>query len=105
MNKLVHTVAVVAAMTAAQVAFSTVATPAAGSAEPLACPPGQWWEPVANACRPLPQAMNCPGGWWDPTANVCRPLDQGPQPLNCTNGSWWNPAINQCVPPVLPPSP
>ncbi|MGV0634113.1 hypothetical protein ABQE69_06770 [Mycolicibacillus trivialis] len=84
--KLLHQLAPVAmAMLAplGAVAAVTIATPAVGSAEPLNCPAGQWW---------------------DPTANVCRPLNQGPQPLFCDNGWWWNPATNECAPPVLPPN-
>lgn len=54
-------------------------TAAAGSAEPLNCQNGQWWDPVANVCQ-APVAtvpLNCgAGNYWNPITNVCRPLGQ-----------------------------
>lgn len=54
--------------------------PAIGSAEPLNCPGGQYWEPTTNTCMPLgqgPTPLNCPPDqWWNPVGNACRPLGQ-----------------------------
>ena len=82
MRKFVRRLAPIAAMALIPMAAVT-AMPAVGSADPISCDPGQWW---------------------DPTANVCRPLGVGPQPLACDNGWWWDPAANVCRPPAVPPA-
>ena len=51
----------------APIAAVSLVTPAAGSAQPLDCQNGEWWDPVANVCQP-------------PAA---------PAPLGCQNGDWW----------------
>lgn len=61
-------------------AMGTIAAPAVGWAEPLACPGGQYWEPSTNTCMPLgqgPTPLDCPPGqYWQPFGNACRPLGQ-----------------------------
>ena len=78
MRKFVRRLAPIAAMALMPMAVVTIAMPAASSAEPQNCDPGQWWDPTGSVCRPLgqgPQPLNCdPGQYWDPTTNVCRPL-------------------------------
>ncbi|OBI84623.1 hypothetical protein [Mycobacterium sp. E740] len=72
------TPAVVAAAFAPIAALSMVTFPTA-HAQPLNCPPGQWWDAVANVCRPPVSTvpLNCaPGEYWNPVSNVCRPLGQ-----------------------------
>jgi hypothetical protein len=74
MSKLLRT-AVVAAVSAPIAALSVV-TAAGGAAQPLNCPPGQYWDPASNTCRnSVP--LNCaPGQYWNPVSNLCRPLGQ-----------------------------
>jgi hypothetical protein len=58
----------------ASTAIGGFVSPAVSHAD---CAPGtEWWDPVANICRPTGAAMkNClPTGWWDPTINDCRPF-------------------------------
>ncbi|OBI48130.1 hypothetical protein A5707_18665 [Mycobacterium kyorinense] len=80
MNNLVGRLAAAIMLAAATMAVAVVGTPALGSAEPLNCPEGQYWEPTGNVCRPLgvgPQPINCPEGqYWHPGDNVCKPLGQ-----------------------------
>ena len=74
MKKLARRLATVAAAGVAPLAFVTVISPAISHAD---CAPGtEWWDPVANVCRPTGAPMkNClPSGWWDPTINDCRPF-------------------------------
>lgn len=48
-----------------------------GSADPLNCPDGQFWDPITNTCQTPRPAENCaPGDYWNPLSNVCRPLGQ-----------------------------
>ena len=48
-----------------------------GSAEPLDCVNGQFWDPITNTCQtPRPAADCAPGEYWNPLSNVCRPLGQ-----------------------------
>jgi hypothetical protein len=58
----------------APIAALSLVTPAAGSAQPLDCQNGEWWDPVANVCQP-------------PAA---------PAPRGCPNGEWWG-SGRQCV--------
>lgn len=69
----------VMAAAAAPIAAVSIAMSAVGSAQPLNCQNGEWWDPVDNVCRP-PAAtapLACaPGEYWNPVKNVCRPLGQ-----------------------------
>jgi len=48
-----------------------------GSAEPLNCGPGQFWDPITNTCQTPQPAQDCgPGEYWNALSNVCRPLGQ-----------------------------
>ncbi len=59
------------------IAALSLVTPAAGSAQPLDCQNGYWWDPVANVCRPPLVPLNCWGGtYWSPISNACRPLGE-----------------------------
>ena len=50
MKKIIRRIAAVAAAGLAPLAFVTVISPAVSSAD---CAPGtEWWDPVANVCRP-----------------------------------------------------
>ena len=76
MYKIISRSMVVAAA-AAPIAALSVVMSATGSAQPLNCQNGEWWDPVANVCRPPAVAFppNCgPGNYWNPVTNVCRPL-------------------------------
>jgi hypothetical protein len=74
MKTLARRIATAAAVGLAPFAFVTVITPAISHAD---CAPGtEWWDPVANECRPTGAPMkDClPTGWWDPTIMDCRPF-------------------------------
>ena len=48
-----------------------------GSAEPLNCVGGQFWDPITNTCQTPQPAEDCaPGEYWNALSNVCRPLGQ-----------------------------
>ena len=48
-----------------------------GSAEPLNCVNGQFWDPITNTCQTPRPAQDCaPGEYWNALSNVCRPLGQ-----------------------------
>lgn len=48
-----------------------------GSAEPLNCVNGQFWDPITNTCQTPQPAQDCPPGeYWNALSNVCRPLGQ-----------------------------
>lgn len=48
-----------------------------GSAEPLNCVNGQFWDPITNTCQTPQPAKDCaPGEYWNALSNVCRPLGQ-----------------------------
>ena len=48
-----------------------------GSADPLNCVNGQFWDPITNTCQTPRPADNCaPGQYWNALSNVCRPLGQ-----------------------------
>ncbi|WP_445165414.1 hypothetical protein ACTXG7_15975 [Mycolicibacterium sp. Dal123E01] len=100
MVKLIRRSTILAAACAPIAALSLV-TSAPGSADPLNCENGSWWDPVANVCQPPPAGpvpLNCQNGeWWDPGANTCRP-PVSPVPLNCDGGQYWNPITNACRP-------
>ncbi|MGV9802483.1 hypothetical protein ACWDTP_30985 [Mycobacterium sp. NPDC003449] len=101
MNAFIRRVAGACGVAVAPLAFVTIATPAISSAQ---CGGADWWDPVANTCRPpVGPPMACENGsWWDPVGNTCRPPVVPPPPA-CTDGSWWDPVGNTCRPPVLPP--
>jgi hypothetical protein len=72
MRMLIRRMAVIFAAAIVPFAFATIVTPVVSFAD---CQNGQWWDPVANACRPpVGPPLFCDNGWWwDPVANVCRP--------------------------------
>jgi hypothetical protein len=48
-----------------------------GSAEPLNCASGQFWDPITNTCQTPQPAQDCASGeYWNALSNVCRPLGQ-----------------------------
>ena len=48
-----------------------------GSAEPLNCAGGQFWDPITNTCQTPQPAQDCASGeYWNPLSNMCRPLGQ-----------------------------
>lgn len=48
-----------------------------GSADPLNCVNGQFWDPITNTCQTPQPAQDCPAGeYWNALSNVCRPLGQ-----------------------------
>lgn len=48
-----------------------------GSAEPLNCVYGQFWDPITNTCQTPQPAQDCAAGqYWNALSNVCRPLGQ-----------------------------
>jgi hypothetical protein len=99
MEKLIRRSTILTAGLAPIAALSLV-TPAAGSAQPLDCQNGEWWDPVANVCQPsaAPAPLGCQNGdWWDPVGNVCRP-PLVPFPPNCGDGQYWNAVSNACRP-------
>jgi hypothetical protein len=99
MGKLIRRSTILTAAIAPIAALSLV-IPAAGSAQPLDCQNGEWWDPVANVCQPpvAPVPLGCQNGdWWDPVGNVCRP-PLAPFPPNCGDGQYWNPVSNACRP-------
>jgi hypothetical protein len=99
MGKLIGRSTILTAVLAPIAALSLV-TPAAGSAQPLDCQNGEWWDPVANVCQPpaAPVPLGCQNGdWWDPVGNVCRP-PLVPFSPDCGDGQYWNPVSNACRP-------
>jgi hypothetical protein len=75
MNKIILRSMVMAAV-AAPIAAGSLFMAATGSAQPLDCPAGQWWDPGTNTCKSA-VPLNCaPGEYWNPLSNVCRPLGQ-----------------------------
>ncbi len=51
--------------------------PGIGSAEPLNCVNGQFWDPITNTCQTPRPAEDCAAGeYWNALSNVCRPLGQ-----------------------------
>jgi hypothetical protein len=76
MHKIIRR-SVILGAAAAPVAALSVVMSAAGSAEPLNCPNGEYWEPVSNTCQKALVPLNCaPGEYWNPVSNLCRPLGQ-----------------------------
>jgi hypothetical protein len=75
MYKIIRRSTLVAAAFAPVAAMSIV-TSAIGSAQPLNCPAGQWWDPGTNTCKNAVPLACAPGEYWNPISNVCRPLGQ-----------------------------
>jgi hypothetical protein len=99
MGKLMRRSTILAAAFAPIAALSLVA-PAGGSAQPLGCQNGEWWDPVADVCQPpvAPTPLGCQNGdWWDPVGNTCRP-PLVPFPPDCGDGQYYNPVSNACRP-------
>jgi hypothetical protein len=67
----------IAVLAAAPLAALSLFTAGTGSAEPLNCVNGQFWDPITNTCQTPRPADNCaPGEYWNALSNVCRPLGQ-----------------------------
>lgn len=67
----------IAAVVAAPIAAMSLFSAGIGSAEPLNCVNGQFWDPITNTCQTPRPAENCgPGEYWNGLSNVCRPLGQ-----------------------------
>lgn len=99
MSKSIRRMASVAAVALAPMAYVTVVSPSVSWAD---CAWGDWWDPVANVCRPVvpPPPQDCGwGNWWDPLGNTCRPVVP-PPPQDCGAGNWWDPLGNVCRPVV-----
>lgn len=76
MSKIIRRSTLVAAAVAPIAALSLM-IPAIGSAQPLNCVNGQFWDPITNTCQTPRPAENCaPGQYWNALSNVCRPLGQ-----------------------------
>ncbi|KAA0074905.1 hypothetical protein CIW52_33855 [Mycolicibacterium sp. P9-64] len=67
----------IAAVAAAPLATASPLGAGIGSAEPLNCVNGQFWDPITNTCQTPRPAQDCgPGQYWNALSNVCRPLGQ-----------------------------
>lgn len=67
----------IATVAAAPIAAMSLFSAGIGSAEPLNCVDGQFWDPITNTCQTPRPADNCaPGEYWNALSNVCRPLGQ-----------------------------
>jgi hypothetical protein len=67
----------IAAAAAAPLTAVALFSAGIGSAEPLNCVNGQFWDPITNTCQSPRPADNCaPGEYWNGLSNVCRPLGQ-----------------------------
>lgn len=74
MSKILRSAIVAAVCT--PIAALSVVTAANGTAQPLNCLPGQYWDPGSNTCKNA-VALDCPPGeYWNPITNLCRPLGQ-----------------------------
>ena len=68
---------IIATLAAAPLAAMSLLGAGIGSAEPLNCVNGQFWDPITNTCQtPRPAADCAPGKYWNALSNVCRPLGQ-----------------------------
>jgi hypothetical protein len=75
MNKIIRRSMVMAAA-AAPIAAMSIAMSGTASAQPMNCPPGQWWDPGSNSCKNSVPLACAPGEYWNPVSNLCRPLGQ-----------------------------
>lgn len=67
----------IAILASAPIAAMSLFGAGIGSAEPLNCINGQFWDPITNTCQtPRPAADCAPGEYWNALSNVCRPLGQ-----------------------------
>lgn len=67
----------IAILAAAPLAAMSLFGAGIGSAEPLNCVNGQFWDPITNTCQtPRPADTCAPGEYWNALSNVCRPLGQ-----------------------------
>lgn len=67
----------IAVLAAAPITVMSLFGTGVGSAEPLNCVDGQFWDPITNTCQTPRPAEDCgPGEYWNPLSNVCRPLGQ-----------------------------
>ena len=67
----------IALLAAIPIAALSLFSIAIGSAEPLNCIGGQFWDPITNTCQTPQPAQDCgPGEYWNALSNVCRPLGQ-----------------------------
>ena len=67
----------IAILAAAPIAAMSLFGTGIGSADPLNCVNGQFWDPITNTCQTPSPAQDCaPGEYWNPLSNVCRPLGQ-----------------------------
>ena len=67
----------IAILAAAPIAAMSLFAAGIGSADPLNCVSGQFWDPITNTCQTPRPAQDCvPGEYWNPLSNVCRPLGQ-----------------------------
>ena len=74
-NLLSH--AAIAGFAATSITALSLFSAGSGSAEPLNCTGGQFWDPITNTCQTPQPAQNCgPGEYWNALSNVCRPLGQ-----------------------------
>jgi hypothetical protein len=69
--------ATIAILAATPIAALSLFSARIGSAEPLNCAGGQFWDPITNTCQTPQPAQECASGeYWNPLSNVCRPLGQ-----------------------------
>jgi len=67
----------IAILSAAAIASVSLFNAGIGSADPLNCVNGQFWDPITNTCQTPRPADNCaPGEYWNALSNLCRPLGQ-----------------------------
>ena len=68
---------IIAVLAATPIAVASLFGAGIGSADPLNCVNGQFWDPITNTCQmPRPAADCALGEYWHPLSNVCRPLGQ-----------------------------
>lgn len=67
----------IALLTTVPIAAASLFGAGIGSATPLNCINGQFWDPITNTCQTPRPAEDCPQGhYWNALSNVCRPLGQ-----------------------------
>ncbi len=68
---------IIAILAATPITVVSLFSAGIGSAEPLNCGNGQFWDPITNTCQTPQPAQDCaPGEYWNALSNVCRPLGQ-----------------------------
>ena len=69
--------AAIAILAATPITALSLLSAGIGSAEPLSCASGQFWDPITNTCQTPQPAQDCASGeYWNALSNVCRPLGQ-----------------------------